>query len=102
MDTKTPEVNGNSARSAKKQRAAFAALLLKQDIARAEQEFYRAKLAKPLLEVLRPDTDTRKAYESQQEVLRAWIVSQAAFQRLAQKFVSPANESSTNSKESLK
>lgn len=102
MNTKTPEVNCNSAGSAKKQRAPFAASTLKQAIAHEEQEFYRSKLAKPLLEVLRPDTDTRKAYEAQQEVLRAWIISQPAFQGLARKFVCPANESTTNSKESLK
>lgn len=100
MNTKATEIN--STMSAQQNGVPFPESKFKQDMAEAEQEFYRCKLAKPLLEVIRPDTDLRKAYELQQEVLSNWIVSQPAFKELARKHAGPANDKSTLSKERLK
>ena len=102
MNTKANEIKCNSTVPALLHGVAFPESKFKQDMVEAEQEFYRCKLAKPLLDVIRPDTDLRKAYELQQEVLRDWIVSQPAYKQLARKHASAANNISTPQKESLK
>ena len=102
MNTKANEIKCNSTVPALLHGVAFPESKFTQDMAESEQKFYRCKLAKPLLEVIRPDTDLRKAYELQQEVLRDWIVSQPAFKELARKHAGPANDKSTLSKERLK
>ena len=72
------------------------------DDARAENERYRALLARPLIDVLQENTDLKKAYEEQQKLLKRWVVSQEAFRSLAHKFRKELGISDDKIKELIK
>lgn len=58
----------------------------KAEEVRIENEHYRSLLARPLIDILKENTDLKKAYEKQQEVLRSWVISQEAFRSMSKKF----------------
>lgn len=96
MNTKATEINSNPTVPAQFHGVAFPESKFKQDMAEAEQEFYRSKLAQSLLDKCGPNTDFRLAYKAQQRVLRDWIIAQPEFLRLVSKSTSHGISASTN------
>lgn len=53
---------------------------------KAENDFYKSLLAKPMLDIANANKDFRNTYEAQQELLANWMVSQKAFKEIAIKY----------------
>ncbi len=50
---------------------------------KAENEYYKSLLCKPMLEIAQANGDFKKTYEEQMAFVADWMVSQKAFQELA-------------------
>ena len=56
------------------------------DKLKAENQFYKDLLTKPMLEIAKINGDFEKTYDEQQVILGEWVVSQRAFKELAIKY----------------
>ena len=96
MNTKATGSNVNATVPAQLHGRAFPESKFRQDMKQAEQEFYRAKLAKSLLDNCGPNTDFRLAYKAQQRFLMDWIMGQPQFLRLVRNCTSSVAGDCTN------